>query len=131
METKEDEFCALMQGNLSVVEFYRRYNALLRYAGNELSDEARKIKWFRDRLSPELQWALSAHDIPTFKTLVDKALRAERTSIKMKQDNKRKWVEQKAARGSSSCPRYEPRPQTGWRPLAQAPHRPQAPATQA
>ena len=131
MEAKEDEFRALTQGNLSVMEFYRRFNALLRYAGNEFSNEARKVKWFRDRLNPELQWALSTNDIPDFKSLIDKELRAERTSIKMKQDNKRKWVEQKAARGSSSRPRYEPRPQTGWRPPAQAPHRQQAPTTQA
>ena len=68
MEAKEDEFRALTQGNLSVMEFYRRFNALLRYAGNEFSNEARKVKSFRDRLNPELQWALSTHDIPDFRS---------------------------------------------------------------
>ena len=113
MEAKEDEFRALTQGNLSVMEFYRRFNALLRYAGNEFSNEARKVKWFRDRLNPELQWALSTHDIPDFRSLIDKALRAERTSIKMKQDNKRKWVEQKAARAVLPVPVMSNDPRLG------------------
>ncbi|KAF0922324.1 hypothetical protein E2562_031816 [Oryza meyeriana var. granulata] len=55
--------------------------------------------------NPELKHALSAHEIHSMKSLVDKALRVEETEKELHEDHKCKWVAKKVASSSSTRPR--------------------------
>ncbi|KAF0935574.1 hypothetical protein E2562_034757 [Oryza meyeriana var. granulata] len=102
MEIKRREFLALTQGNQTFLEFLNQFNYLSRYATKEMLTEDRKVKLCHEHLNPELKHALSAHEIHSMKTLVDKALRVEESVKEVLKDRKRKWV---ARRAVSSCSR--------------------------
>ncbi|KAF0895539.1 hypothetical protein E2562_013621 [Oryza meyeriana var. granulata] len=77
MELKRKEFLNLKQGDMPFMDFLNCFNYLARYSLEEVTTEARKVKLCRDRLNPEMEYALSAHEIHSMKSLVDKALRVE------------------------------------------------------
>ena len=51
---KEAEFLHLKQGNLSFVEYERKFEELCRYAPREISNEWEKARHFGDWLNDEL-----------------------------------------------------------------------------
>ncbi|KAF0905634.1 hypothetical protein E2562_007417 [Oryza meyeriana var. granulata] len=95
MELKRKEFLNLKQGYMPFMDFLNRFNYLARYAPEEMTTEARKVKLCRDRLNPEMEYALSAHEINSMKSLVDKALRVESSGKKVMEERKQKWVAKK------------------------------------
>ncbi|KAF0896785.1 hypothetical protein E2562_028088 [Oryza meyeriana var. granulata] len=68
--------------------------------------EDKKVKLYRERLNPELKHALSAHEIHSMKTLVDKALRVEESVKEVLEDHKRKWVARRAVSSRNTRPRF-------------------------
>lgn len=122
-EIKRKEFRNLQQNNMSFMDFLNKFNYLSGYVPEEMTTEARKVNLCQERLNPEIKHQLSAHDIPTMKSLVDKALRIEESAKEVIADRKRKWVAQKSASSGSSRPRtWQP---TGARRSAPSPARPQ------
>ncbi|KAF0903313.1 hypothetical protein E2562_026589 [Oryza meyeriana var. granulata] len=94
MELKRKEFLNLKQGDMPFMDFLNRFNYLARYAHEEITTEARKVKLYRDRLNLETDYALSAHEIYSMKSLVDKALRVESSEKKVMEEQKRKWLQE-------------------------------------
>ncbi|KAF0905646.1 hypothetical protein E2562_007429 [Oryza meyeriana var. granulata] len=88
MELKRKEFLNLKQGDMPFMDFLNRLNYLVRYAPEEITTETRKVKLCRDRLNPETEYALSAHEIHSIKSLVDKALRVESSGKKVMKERK-------------------------------------------
>ncbi|KAF0935209.1 hypothetical protein E2562_031155 [Oryza meyeriana var. granulata] len=86
MELKRKEFLNLKQGDMPFMDFLNCFNYLARYALEGTTTEARKMKLCRDRLNPETEYALSAHEIHRMKSLVDKALRVESSGKKVKEE---------------------------------------------
>src|SRR4051812_37806029 len=78
LKTKQREFLALVQGNMTVTEYLNKFNHLERYSVHDVATEERKIDRFLGGLSPTLRCQLSMLDFPDFQTLVNKALIAER-----------------------------------------------------
>ncbi|KAF0908997.1 hypothetical protein E2562_030538 [Oryza meyeriana var. granulata] len=85
MELKRKEFLNLKQGDMPFMDILNRFNYLARYAPEEITTEARKVKLCRDRLNLETEYALSAHEIHSMKSLVDKALRVESSGKKLQE----------------------------------------------
>ncbi|KAF0899073.1 hypothetical protein E2562_012925 [Oryza meyeriana var. granulata] len=102
MEIKRREFLALKQGNQTFLEFLNQFNYISRYATEEMLTKDRKVKLCRERLNPEFKHSVSAHEIHSLKTLVDKALRVEESVKEVLEDHKRKWVARRAVSSSSS-----------------------------
>mgnify|MGYP003703124813 CR=1 FL=1 len=122
MEIKKKEFLNLKQGNMTFMEFMERFNYLGRYVAADMNTEAKKVELCRDRLAPELNHAITAHEITSMKSLVEKALRVESSEKEVVEDRKRKWAAKKFASGSSSTrPRLAPSPVV--RPMAPQPPR--------
>ncbi|KAF0928284.1 hypothetical protein E2562_039397 [Oryza meyeriana var. granulata] len=94
MELKRKEFLNLKQGDMPLMDFLNRFNYLARCALEEITTEARKVKLCRDCLNPETEYALSAHEIHSMKSLVDKALRVESSGKKVMEERKRKWLQE-------------------------------------
>ncbi|KAF0894749.1 hypothetical protein E2562_003634 [Oryza meyeriana var. granulata] len=102
MEIKRREFLALKQGNQTFLEFLNQFNYLSRYATEEMLTKDRKVKLCRECLNPELKYALSAHEIHSMKTLVEKALRVKESVKEVLEDLRCKWVARRAVSSSSS-----------------------------
>src|SRR3954471_17473267 len=77
MERKEEEFCNLTQGEMSIHEYVREFNRLARYAQDEITTDARKQARFRKGLSPILHYDLNLLEFATFEDLVNRSFRAE------------------------------------------------------
>src|SRR4051812_30184029 len=102
LKTKQREFLALTQGNLTVSEYLNKFNNLARYSIHDVDTEERKVDRFLGGLNPTLRCQLSMLDFPDFQTLVNKEFIAEReykTVIELKamyDDRKRKYEARKA-----------------------------------
>ena len=59
MERMREEFCSLKQGKMDVIGYQSEFNRLARYAGDEVSTEAKKMARFRRGFNPELKYALT------------------------------------------------------------------------
>ena len=70
MERMREEFYSFTQGNMDVLEYQREFNRLARYAGDEVSTEARKMAKFRRGLNPELKYALTNIKAKNFEDLI-------------------------------------------------------------
>ena len=77
MERMSEEFISLTQGNMDVLEYQREFNRLARYAGDEISTEARKMAKFRRGFNPELKYALTNFKAKNFEELINIALNEE------------------------------------------------------
>src|SRR3954464_7438168 len=123
LKTKQREFLALVQGNMTVTEYLNKFNHLARYSVHDVATEERKIDRFLGGLSPTPRCQLSMLDFPDFQTLVNKALIAEReykSVAELKgsyEDRKRKYEPKKT--------HYEPYTQ---KPRVVQPVAPSAPA---
>ena len=77
MECKREEFCSLTQGKMDVLGYSRAFNDLSRYAGDEVSTDAKKQARFRKGFNPALKYALNLVKTANFEELVDTLLKAE------------------------------------------------------
>ena len=66
MMLKQQEFLALKQGRKSVTEYLHEFNALARYAPDDVSTDLRRRNRFMNGLSEELQLALAVQDFRNF-----------------------------------------------------------------
>src|SRR4051812_26891554 len=77
MERKKEEFCNMIQGEMSIHEYVTEFNRLARYAHDEITTDARKQARFRKGLSPVLRHDLNLLEFATFEDLVNRSFRAE------------------------------------------------------
>ena len=77
MERMREEFCSLKQGKMDIIGYQSEFNRLARYAGDEVSTEAKKMARFRRGFNPELKYALTNVKADNFEDLVNTALNEE------------------------------------------------------
>jgi hypothetical protein len=82
MDRKADEFRHLKMGGMSVQEYANRFQKLMRYVpDNTNTEKKKKVYWFRKGLHKGMAHHLSAHDCPTLRSIIDKALIVERSRL--------------------------------------------------
>jgi hypothetical protein len=81
MAWKADEFRYLKMGEIFVQEYANRFQELMRYAPDNTNAEKKKVYWFRKGLHRGMAHHLAAHDCPTLRSIIDKALIVERLSL--------------------------------------------------
>ena len=69
-EKKEMEFISLKQGNLSLVEYERKFDELSRYAPHLVDIEERKARRFERGLRPELYKAVAMFQFSTYSEIL-------------------------------------------------------------
>jgi hypothetical protein len=89
MKIKKKEIMSLKQGSMLVSEYRDRFIQLSRYAPDEVVEDERKKEHFIEGLNGPLHYALVAHTIPSFQSLLDKALAIEHKRVQLG-DMKRK-----------------------------------------
>jgi len=72
-KTKEQEFLALRQGDLIVLEYERRFQDLSMFASVYLPTELHRIERLRDGLHQELRMGLAALHFSTVRDLIEVA----------------------------------------------------------
>ena len=77
MDRMKEKFCNLVQGNKDVMGYNIEFTNLARYAGEEVSTDAKKQKRFRNGLKPVLKYALTHVKDATFDELVNIAVKEE------------------------------------------------------
>jgi hypothetical protein len=82
MDRKADEFRHLKMGGMSVQEYANHFQELMRYMPDDTNTEKKKVYWFRKGLHKGMAHHLSAHDCPTLRCIIDKALIIERSRLK-------------------------------------------------
>ena len=70
---KEAEFLHLKQGNLSLVEYERRFEELCRYAPRQVNNEWEKARRFEDGLNDELFNAVAGMRLQTYSEVLQSA----------------------------------------------------------
>jgi hypothetical protein len=103
MTVKKEEFLALKQGSLSVIEYRDKFLQLSRYAPKDVNTDAKRQYRFLRGLVDPLQYQLMNHTFPTFQHLIDRAIMTERKRKEM-EDRKRKISGPQP--GSSNHPRF-------------------------
>jgi hypothetical protein len=88
MERKREEFCNLKQGVNSVLAYSREFMELARYAGDEISTDAKMQRRFRGGLHPTLKFQISLLPCKNFEELVNLAIKAESGSQEYEQSLK-------------------------------------------
>jgi hypothetical protein len=81
MERKADEFRHLKIGGMTVQEYTNRFQELMSYVPDDTNTEKKKVYWFRKGLHRGIAHHLTAHDCLTLRSLIDKALIVERSSL--------------------------------------------------
>jgi hypothetical protein len=81
MDRMADEFRHLKMGGMSVQEYANRFQELMRYVPDDTNTEKKKVYWFRKGLHKGMAHHLSAHDCPTLRSIIDKALIVERLRL--------------------------------------------------
>ena len=71
-EEKETEFISLKQGNLSLVEYERKFDKLSRYALHLVDTEERKARRFERGLRPELYKAVAMFQFSTYSEILQR-----------------------------------------------------------
>jgi hypothetical protein len=103
MIVRKEEFLALKQGPLSVIEYRDKFLQLSRYTLEDVNmDAKRQYRILRGLVDP-LHYQLMNHTFPTFQHLIDRAIMTERKRREM-EDRKHKIGGPQAE--SSSRPRY-------------------------
>ncbi|XP_047057099.1 uncharacterized protein LOC124663440 [Lolium rigidum] len=113
MERKREEFCNLSQGNNTVLAYRDAFLKLARYAGDEVSTDAKKQAMFHKGLNPEIKYAILLVKCNTFEELVNTALQEEYGRAMLEDSRKRS---REAA--SSSATAMPPRKRRIWVPYA-------------
>jgi hypothetical protein len=90
MDRKADEFRHLKMGGMTVQEYANRFQELMRYMPNDTNTEKKKVYWFRKGLHCGVAHHLAAHDCPTLRSIIDKALIVERSRLEYVEVRRRK-----------------------------------------
>ena len=90
MSIKQQEFLALKQGRKTVTEYLQEFNALARYAPDDVSTDARRQSRFMNGLTEEMQLALAVHEFRNFQHLVNKAIVVEHKSMAVEESRKKR-----------------------------------------
>jgi len=72
------EFQNLVQGNMSVEQYFARFMELARFAANLIPDEESKAERFENGLNPRIKEMVICHEIKDYTKLVEIASLAER-----------------------------------------------------
>jgi len=118
----EDEFLALNQGTMTVMEYRDCFLQLARYAPAKVADDREKQEHFMEGLNDYLKYALLNLRFDDFNHLVDAALNTVRKH-REKEVRKRKFAP--AASDSNIHPRFQPPQQQQHWPPQQYQQRPQ------
>ncbi|XP_071685216.1 uncharacterized protein [Lolium perenne] len=113
LERKREEFCNLSQGSNTVLAYRDAFLKLARYAGDEVSTDAKKQAMFRKGMNPEIKYAILLVKCNTFEELVNTALQEEYGRAMLEESRKRS---REAA--SSSATAMPPRKRRIWVPYA-------------
>jgi hypothetical protein len=70
---KETEFLRLVQGDMDIVEYERRFEELSRYAPHLVETEFKKARRFERGLRSDVRQIVSSHELPTYREVVKKA----------------------------------------------------------
>ena len=90
MLIKATEFCNLVQGEMSVVEYTHKFNELAQYAPNEVgTDEAKKVR-YEHGLRQMMQDKLCNVPTLTFNEMVNVAIKAETKKKAMDKDSRKR-----------------------------------------
>jgi hypothetical protein len=81
MDRKADEFRHLKMGGMSMQEYANRFQELMRYVLDDTNIEKKKVYWFWKGLHKGMAHHLSAHDCPTLRSIINKALIVERSRL--------------------------------------------------
>jgi hypothetical protein len=81
MDKKADEFRHLKMGGMTVQEYANRFQELMRYVPDDTNTEKKKVYWFSKGLHKGMAHHLFAHDCPTLRSIIDKALIVERSRL--------------------------------------------------
>jgi hypothetical protein len=81
MDRKADEFRHLKMGGMSVQKYANRFQELMRYVPDDTNTEKKKVYWFRKGLHRGVAHHLVAHDYPTLRSIINKALIVERSRL--------------------------------------------------
>ncbi|XP_051148223.1 uncharacterized protein LOC127263241 [Andrographis paniculata] len=89
---KEDEFNALVQGNMTVEEYFTRFNELAAYAPDLAANDRCKLTRFVGGLNRDLQWFLACFSVSILQEAYEKAAniyRANRIAYDERRDGAR------------------------------------------
>ena len=90
MLIKDAEFCNLVQGEMSLVEYTHKFNELAQYAPNEVAiDKAKKVR-YEHGLSPMMKDKLCNVPTLTFNEMVNAAIKAETKKKAMDKDSRKR-----------------------------------------
>jgi len=70
---RETEFLRLVQGDMDIVEYERRFEELSRYAPHLVETEFKKARRFERGLRSDVRQIVSSHELPTYREVVKKA----------------------------------------------------------
>jgi hypothetical protein len=107
MTVKKEEFLALKQGSMSVIEYRDKFLQVSRYALEDVNTDAKRQYRFLRGLVDPLHYQLMNHTFPTFQYLIDRAIMTER---KRKETEDRKRKTSGPHPGSSNRPRFSGNP---------------------
>jgi hypothetical protein len=88
MDRMKEKFCNLVQGNKDVMGYNIEFANLVRYAGEEVSTDAKKQKRSRNGLKPALKYALNHVKATTFDDLVNIAVKEETERLSFEESRK-------------------------------------------
>jgi hypothetical protein len=88
MQINKEEFSNLTQWRKMVDEYSREFTRLARYAGNEVSTNAKKQARFRKGLKPRLKHNLNIFYFTNFQALVNKAIKVEHGNLVLEDSRK-------------------------------------------
>ncbi|KAL2455868.1 CCHC-type domain-containing protein [Abeliophyllum distichum] len=97
---KESEFLYLVQGEMEITEYERKFEELSRYATYLVSIELMKARCFERGLRPEVRQIVSSHTLPTFRAVVKMAQTVTFSGLNVKvqeqqyDSGKRNWQNQ-------------------------------------
>lgn len=74
MDLKKDEFCALKQGGMIVLDYLNKFTQLARYASEHVANNKARQSCFLKGLNTKLQVGLIAHTFLVFQEFVNKGL---------------------------------------------------------
>nr|CAB3502402.1 unnamed protein product [Digitaria exilis] len=105
VDLKQEEFRALVQGNMSVCEYRDKFTQLSRYAPDDVNDDAKRQRRFLKGLIGPIKYQLQTHTFPNFQTMLDKAIGCENTRKELS-EQKRKFQSSSSGQTSNTRPRY-------------------------
>ena len=105
-EARVEEFYRLVQGDLSVSEYEKRFSELGRLVPSVFDDEEQKINKFRSGLNSNIRPYVTSSSLTRYGEMVDTAIRVEQsmepTSQPQKSGQKRSWIGNSSKQGGPS-----------------------------